>query len=125
MRIYRIEDKHTGNGPYQGDKYFNDPRQNDMGYSHSNDSHPSMWRDCTYNYTTARYDKSSYYCGFSDIDRLLTWFSGWLKTLRRNGYTIAVYECDDEYVIDGRYQTVFVKDAAMRIETIALSRYIR
>lgn len=118
MLIYRIEHSATNVGPYNSSTPFVNTAQYDMGWSHTNDTHPSMWRDII-KPRSNRVKHRSYYCGFSDIDRMLTWFDGWFDVLRDNGFHIAIYSANN--VLDGQYQTVFVKRSAKRIATVSLN----
>jgi hypothetical protein len=95
MIVYRIEHKEYGWGPYKDgslgkklcDSHFNE------------DKHPCFAEDGI----TRNPDFSGrHVAGFDSEEKVVAWFEGYGKHLKRNGYKIAVYNVDDADVIFGK-----------------------
>lgn len=118
MIIYRIEHKTSDVGPYWGaNSVTNDLRQQDMGIAHTDEQHPSMSRDIDDSKVIgSRYD---YNCGFNSVQQLVDWFDQiWLEIMQNNDYVVKVFDIDDQYVIEGKYQTFFRRNDAVYVSCV-------
>lgn len=121
MYIYRIEHTIVGCGPYNLET--NIPNPDSLYTAKSKYSHmdqPSMWNDCSYNDIHSKYSRYDYFCSFSSIEQLIHWFDGWFEALDENCFHLAIYSIDCEYVIEGTYQTLFIKNNATKCDSMSL-----
>lgn len=119
MKVYRIERRDDGVGPYSIDNWAElwcDPR------AHADNDHPSWIMDKSIQDgirgLTLR-EKEEYYCGFSYLTDLFVWFSSSnLEKLHKLDFVLTIYEIDKEHVIEGKSQTIFKKALGKRIQII-------
>lgn len=104
MLIYRIEHKDHGEGPYKngnfGKKLCND---------HFNkNSHPCFEEDGINQHPKFI---GVQVAGFDSEKKMVAWFKGYGKRLKRNGYKIFIYKVDKSDVIFGKSgrQLAFIK----------------
>ena len=118
MKVYRVEQRHYGHGPYIVPiEAYPSPEDDDNYYEacriagilcqdHSGSSEHPPPRDIT----------PAYYCAFelrADLDR---WFADHIDTLREGDLTLRVYETED-YYLDIWGQVTFRKDSAKTLTT--------
>lgn len=118
-RVYRVEHKDTGDGPYNsGDSSHY--TINGLHPTHSNsDDHPGVQVDVW------EFVSGVHYCGFSTLDQAHEWFKGFKQKLRRHGYVINVYEAPATGLylgISGK-QLVFLRDDSVKVDTLPIYRY--
>lgn len=58
---------------------------------------------------------SDHLFGFITEDKMLDWFSDWLRKLDRYGFVIGVYETPDTHASHGNKQSTFSYEASKRI----------
>lgn len=118
MIIYRVEDE-TGNGPYATGGPHQVPH---MGWEHTNDrNHPSPQEDMGVDSVGTRVFRPwVHFCGGHSLQQLATWFEGWVEKLKEHGHTVAVYEVSEEFVIHGKYQIAFERNAARLVHRMPI-----
>lgn len=62
--------------------------------------------------------KKNYYFGFSDLKQINNWFLEDIETLLKNDVYLVKYEVPENYVINTKSQTAFIKDKSKFIEKI-------
>jgi hypothetical protein len=127
MLVYRFETE-DGSGPYFGDG------SNRFPSSYHNDKHPlptprheietdlgKFWN----NNKMAVWEQ--YQCGFTSLDQLFAWFPRQKLKLaaKRNttGIGISCYEVPEELVFKGKYQCMFKRTEAQRVDRVAPDGY--
>ena len=83
MVVYRVEDRFTGTGPYQGvsnSSYV----LSDAHASHVSSAHPAWAVD-------GISPRSNYGGGFDSLDKLMSWFAGHMDMLIEEGFIIRVF----------------------------------
>lgn len=85
MRVYRVEHKLSGIGPYMH-KW---PYAQDLHADHAGDPK----RPCPEDDLTLRMNYSHCY-GFDSAEALKAWFEGWLPVLHEHGFRMAVYKAE-------------------------------
>lgn len=135
-KIYRIEHRHSGKGPYSGGlvKCPNGDRlritdfiQDKTGFdlwgtdcARDDDLHPSplddtLLRDFWYNCPSP--SREEYYFGFESMESLIRWFSDIpevYEILKEHDYILAIYKGD---AVRGETQAVFKPEECDRIAT--------
>lgn len=119
MYIYRIEHHKSGNGPYN--HLTNGSREvyygNDILKSHGTatyKTHPRMFDDCK------MMEDSQYFAGFNSIEQLFAWFDGTLSYLHKHDFELRIYETDDQNVVIGTYQLIFIKHLSKVTDRLSL-----
>ena len=120
MYIYRIEHKDDGIGPYFRDAYIRNDDGICINEAHMNNTHPSMWQEHSKN--SVIYSSMRYKCAFDTVEKLVTWFDGWLTILDENDFIVAIYSVSGDNVHIGEYQTIFCKGAL--IERISIKDFL-
>lgn len=130
VQVLRVETK-TGIGPYQDSTWGLGRRLAD---DHSDGSHPSPkqkgepWEGLEASNLFGLYSRrpdnrsiADEYCGFLDIEQMISWFSpGWRKLMDEAGFVLAVYECEEADVFLGEHQITFRKRDAKLVLTMAI-----
>lgn len=114
MKVYRIEHKTRGVGPYNGGASMN------MEYFGSR--HPSPSMDGIY---AASYD---FFFGFATMRQMFQWFS-WKDVFkwRREGFRVYKYTLGCQNVQVGGHQVAFVKASALsrnEVRASVLARHL-
>ena len=133
MKLYRIEHKLDGLGPYQsgrvpgmGKAHFNmdhpspqiDPAPIDgiqrqtMTYAEGGSTHPKYVDE----YMALGIDYTEV-CGLRTADDVKEWFAGYGQTLEDKGFVVAEYKAPKDAVRVGTKQLVFKKGRAKLIAT--------
>lgn len=105
MIIYRIENS-QGIGPFHGlfsHKLYGTDKYN-AWIKHSK-SLPSAIVEFGSHLTLTPY----YVCGCQSLDDLMVWFEEFLPELNKFGYSIRQYDVDEENILIGAKQVMFVK----------------
>jgi hypothetical protein len=111
-KVYRIEDN-NGDGPY---KRTNTGTARECYYAHNEDDDDSHPGPC---FTTGpNYMQFHEFSGCSTLEGLREWFGEFYEGLLEEGYSMVVYDVDEEYVRDccNSDQLVFRKGMADRGE---------
>lgn len=116
MFVYRIEDE-EGVGMYWSKKitaYTDDdyPVPIDEG------KHPPPYRDSLINTQWSLMtllEQKEYIFGFSSLGQLRNWIynNDWLMNLHAKGFVISVFEIDEEDVIKGYTQALFIRSKSI------------
>lgn len=120
MKIYRVEHKESGLGPYR--HRVNDQRWIELDWDRYN-------RCCSANHCPAPHHESrniksifdggrykDWYFGFQSVDQIKKWFGRKvLRALKRDNFVIAVYEIDEEHIESSEFQSTFIKANATKI----------
>lgn len=128
MLVWRTECSATGDGPYiKGDRqdglplYLLDDLE-EMAYAHSSDwseyrvdLHPGPQSEDELDYTIA----SDEFCCFASASALRQWFEGYGELLDRAGYEVVVFQVAEHFVRQGKYQSLFRKAQAIRLESFS------
>ncbi|QAX94034.1 hypothetical protein SEA_EURATIS_39 [Streptomyces phage Euratis] len=120
MRVWRVGhrtalDNGFPSGPYTAKGLTEDDydRLRGMGWSHSDERHPSPYSD-----SGLRGIDSSERCGFDSAEALNQWFDEWTEKLAASGFTVWEYEVPDWAVRVGKFgQVVFRADEAVEVST--------
>lgn len=131
--IYRIElvkpDLEIGMGPYRiSEDYINlldleygpfYDLSRIMASKHNGVDHPGMWRDFE-DELFVNSNPGEYHCGFSTIEDLKAWFSGFSQELHKLGYKVVEYTVKNYCVIEGisGKQTIFTKPKQKNVTNI-------
>lgn len=109
MLIYRVENSKR-QGPYYGSQNALagnpfDPRHPEPG----EDFKLSKYLKEAFGEDGTIYFPESYRFGFSSIEQARKWLcrKPWCKSLRKNGFTLAVFEVPDEHCIVGDKQVMY------------------
>ena len=81
MFVFRVEHKKTGIGPYRHET----SSLYEMRHAHSDEEHPGWWIDSIL-------VDANYYAGFSNPNKLISWFWGFFPDLKREGFHVVIYE---------------------------------
>lgn len=117
MRIFRIEDPQTGDGPYNTDWWDGQYEMSDTHNGSSRHVHPI--RD-------PQLGMVNYHerCGCDGPASLLGWFDGWLDQLDAAGFTVVELEAEEARV--GQYgQVVYNTEFTEIIRTISIPEFIQ
>ena len=118
MYIYRIEHAISLDGPYNNKSVNTDALRDALGYTQASNAHPGMYYDCS---AIVGYKYDEHYCGFDTIEHLIEWFSLAFDDLHDHGFIVAIYQIDSSLVCSGRYQSIFVKHKAKRVEVMSIT----
>ena len=99
MLVYRVEHKDTHRGPYSGKHIVNS-----MANCHNNDF--ERWPTPYYDGISVRYSEPHRY-GFDSLDKLRSWFYGYLGVLNDRGFIIVVVRIHGNSVKRGEKQVVY------------------
>ena len=104
--FYRVEND-GGVGPYT---YSNpSPELDLMAMNHAGSlKHPTPWTDGALAHL---FESGQHVCGFTDEVRMREWFEGYESALAAEGFVVNVYEVDDDWVEDGRRQSIVDREA--------------
>lgn len=120
MRVYRVEHKTTGDGPYRYDcdasDYYTE-RLNQLSdkISTAHDcpiKHPTVTKEVGNDNFTA-----NHYCGFETYNAYRSWFAGFFKDLHDHDFVLRIYEVNTEHILFGNRQLAFIKQEAKLIQT--------
>jgi len=102
--VFRVQHKEQNVGPYVGGKISWDVEwySRMMGH-HANYSHPNLRED-----DLSVYSNSEYVCGFDSLDKLKSWFDGYLLNLIDAGFIIAEYQVEGYIIGISGKQVVFI-----------------
>lgn len=108
MKVYRVEHKDSGLGPYQdqsGTEVTNDILDN-----HYYPKHP---RAMIFN--------KDFVCGFESRELLAKWFKGYIRKLKQQGFEFATYEVSPQHVDKNQpgTQLIFNKKKAKKVSVEA------
>lgn len=119
MLVYRVEHI-DGHGPYRLSQYRNDYDNPIWSLKDR-----ICWAHDTYRHPTPREDGIPFinedeFCGFDSLEKLKSWFAGFLRDLRKHNFRVAVYNTDD--IKFGEKQVVFKKQGEPVCVLSTLSR---
>lgn len=126
MRVYRIEHKKNGLGPYSHRTANYDPHEIGMAHTGVNvegvREHPGSY----YDELTAGENFLDTRVGCSTMELLVDWFDGWLLRLNEADFICCVYEIDKSFVVMGKSgkQLIFDHYRSQRIERIPIDEII-
>ena len=120
MKVYRIEHKSNGKGPYRGltDDFVPKPlfsQLDKLNTEHSTDTYHIGIRQELLNlygdqhWTIYIEITETHVCGFKSKVDLYKWFKGYLEALYKENFIIAEYETDDVIILPSNRQLLFVK----------------
>lgn len=102
--VYRVQHSTENIGPYVSSKIkWSIEWYSEMMSHHSNICHPNLRED-----NLSEYRDSDYVCGFNSLDKLKSWFDGYLFNLIDAGFIIAEYEVEDYITGISGKQVVFI-----------------
>lgn len=99
--IYRVEHVSTRLGPYRGARSCGHA----LAAKHDGSlSHPTWPSDGMYfDFEPGSFlDRSNFISGFDSLEKLFTWFAGFMDMLVANGFWIRVYYVDPSLIVHGR-----------------------
>lgn len=101
--VYRVQHNAENIGPYTGGHSADEEWWEKMTTYHADFHHPNLRED-----DLTIYCNSEYVCAFDSLDKLKSWFDGYLFNLIDAGFIIAEYEVDDYIIGISGKQVVFI-----------------
>lgn len=127
MLTWRVECSAAGDGPYiKGSRQDDLPMSilfelDDMSYTHSRDfySGVDMHPDPQSEDDLDNAIVSDEFCCFTSASALRQWFEGYGELLDRAGYEVVVFQVAERFVRQGKFQSLFRKARATRLESFS------
>lgn len=103
--VYRVQHKDENIGPYTSD-YCSGEWYYRMLEHHRDNEHPNKWEDYYKNHSDVSLD---HVFGFSSLEKLSSWFDGYLMSLiYEGGFIITQYKVEDYIEGQSGKQVVFI-----------------
>lgn len=119
MKVYHVEHKETGEGPYHEDWAY----RQDLTMAHTDVEHHPTPQDLiqlnspddfilnlAMNGLLNAFTEWHAKCGFQKIEQAFEWFDGWIHKLNDAGFVIATYTVDPDRILVTDLQVLFVSD---------------